>query len=131
MARNSNTWQPGQSGNPGGATSEMKKLTAEVRLIALKACPGIIKRFVDCIEGESLIDKQQFNIMRELLDRGLGKSPQAIELTNDKPYEGLSPENMTTEQLNLAAANQVEGLIASLDEDGKLSVILEKIRAER
>lgn len=66
----------GQSGNPGG----QPKAVAAVKKLALDACPDVIRELVR-ISRESLDERARVAAGKELLDRGLGKASQAVELS--------------------------------------------------
>jgi Family of unknown function (DUF5681) len=74
------TFQPGQSGNPGGRP----KITSELRRLARKHTTAAIKKLADIMEkGES----EQACIMaaNAILDRGWGKPTQPIAGDDDAP----------------------------------------------
>lgn len=66
----------GKSGNPGGRPIEAK----EVKALALAACPDVIRELIR-ISKESSDERSRVAAGKELLDRGLGKAAQAVELT--------------------------------------------------
>lgn len=66
----------GQSGNPGGRPVEAK----EVRALALAACPDAIRELIR-LSQESSDERTRVVANKEILDRGLGKAAQAVELT--------------------------------------------------
>lgn len=70
-------FKPGQSGNPNGRP----KIAAEVKELALQACPGAIKRLIQIVEDDDEDMRVRIIALKELLDRGLGKPSQSVELT--------------------------------------------------
>jgi hypothetical protein len=69
-------FKKGQSGNPGGrAKKAVGDLAAEARLYARLAIDTIVK-----ICAEAKADRDRLAAARELLDRGFGRSVQAIDL---------------------------------------------------
>jgi len=69
-------FQKGQSGNPGGRPRKaIGDLSAEARKYAGLALETIVK-----ICAEAKMDRDRLAAARELLDRGFGRSVQAIDL---------------------------------------------------
>lgn len=68
----------GQSGNPGG----QPKAVAAVKKLALDACPDVIRELVR-ISKESLDERARVAAGKELLDRGLGRASQSVEVTGE------------------------------------------------
>ena len=64
---------PGQSGNPGGKTTEIAWLREEARRLAARSLAAL----ADVLETGS--GSERVRAARELLDRGYGKSVQAVE----------------------------------------------------
>ena len=62
----------GQSGNPGGRPKEV----VEIAELARKSCPAAIARLNDWMAGDN--PTAPVAASNALLDRGLGKPPQAI-----------------------------------------------------
>ena len=65
-------FRKGQSGNPGGRPKEV----AEVRAQARKHGPAAIKKLVELLKSGD--ERVVLGAIKELLDRGYGKSAQAI-----------------------------------------------------
>ena len=65
----------GQSGNPGGRTKEMAWLREEARKLAAKS----LATLADVLDTGT--GSERVSAARELLDRGFGKSVQAVEAT--------------------------------------------------
>jgi hypothetical protein len=69
-------WQPGQSGNPNGRS----KVAAEVRALARQHCPEAIDTLVRLMR-ESDDERVRLSAAESLLDRGVGKPAQAVEVS--------------------------------------------------
>lgn len=70
-------FKPGKSGNPSGISEEVLR----IRAMARKACPKIIERLIE-ISNDPLVPlKEQMMAHQMLLDRGLGKPHQGLEIT--------------------------------------------------
>ncbi len=100
---------PGISGNPGG----QRKITAEARGIFEDFTPTvareITKIFTELCEDEDKDYKLILTYAKEILDRGLGKPKQAVDLVDttseDEEYEFLQEHLLgDVEALRLAAA---------------------------
>ncbi len=65
-------FRKGQSGNPGGRPKEV----AEVRELARKHGPDAIKKLAALLKSKD--ERVVLGAVKELLDRGYGKSAQAI-----------------------------------------------------
>ena len=68
-------WGKGQSGNPGGRPKALK----ELRELAQSHAADVVKRLYEiAMTGDPA---PAVAACKELLDRGFGKSPQALEVT--------------------------------------------------
>ncbi len=70
-----NAWKKGQSGNPGGRPKEV----AEVRELARQYTDEAIQTLVTLMQSAKL-ERTRLAAASELLDRGYGRPPQAIDL---------------------------------------------------
>ncbi len=68
-------WEKGQSGNPGGRPKEV----AEVRELARQYTEEAIQTLVTLMQSAKL-ERTRLAAASELLDRGYGRPPQAIDL---------------------------------------------------
>lgn len=79
------TFKPGQSGNPNGRKpGTPNKITAQIKAVAGKHAIKAIEELARIAQkGES--DAVRVAAARELLDRTIGKSPQAIGGSDELP----------------------------------------------
>lgn len=110
------TWKPGQSGNPGGRPSAVpavaKKILAETRNgeelveILLKAARG---------QHTQLCDEKSIRwAISELLDRCLGRAPQAIEVSTGASALPLPDmRGLSLDELRRLAVGEPEAVPAS------------------
>ena len=68
-------WKKGQSGNPGGRPKEV----AEVRGLARQYTDEAIQTLVTLMQSAKL-ERTRLAAASELLDRGYGRPPQAVDL---------------------------------------------------
>ena len=66
-------WKPGQSGNPSGRP----KVASAVRELARANCPKAMKRLIELVDSED--ERVAFMASKELLDRGYGRVPKAVD----------------------------------------------------
>lgn len=78
MARSSGTFKKGQCGNPKGRPKE----AAEIKALALAQAPAAIKRLTEIMMTGD--DRSASAAAIALLDRGIGKPGQHVEITGDK-----------------------------------------------
>ncbi len=133
---NLSPWQPGQSGNPSGrprgtrdlagyvleATDGGKELVDALVSIARGVMPNVPAQ-----EGsrprkdQQVRPADQLKAIEMLLDRGLGRSPQQLDIAHsvtDRPFANLSDEML---QLLVESARQLEeGSGVVVDEDGQV-----------
>ena len=103
-------WKPGQSGNPGGKTSEQRQLEMATALRASKARAKLVAVLDHAIGGEEgfepnekttkkvlgYVTTENLKLIKDSEDRGLGKPEETlIVLDADKPDELLLEETMT------------------------------------
>jgi transposase-like protein len=82
-------WKPGHSGNPGGRSGSI----ALAKRIASEAAPDMIRRLLDQLErlgdslspGQERARRQEVRVIREILDRGLGKPTTHIASEDGEP----------------------------------------------
>ncbi len=67
----------GKSGNPGGIAKEL----AAIKKIARDACPEALQLLVDMSKDILLPARDRAFAAKEILDRGLGRPGQSVELT--------------------------------------------------
>lgn len=74
-------FQKGKSGNPGGLTSEQVKLRQSIQKLAGKYAPEAIETLRALLNSEE--PNVRVSAANSLLDRAIGKSAQAVELTGE------------------------------------------------
>lgn len=82
-------FKPGQSGNPGGKTSEHRKAEIEAAEIAAKARLGLVRAFANLVDGvatdaerQALIDANALKLLKDSEDRGYGTPQQHVDNTS-------------------------------------------------
>jgi hypothetical protein len=95
---------PGSPKPPGSGRKKgtPNKTTLEIKEMAMAYAPGVIKMFGEMATDMNRPDDIRQRAGRELLDRGIGKAPQALNLGG---HDGgpLNLELLTDEQLSLLA----------------------------
>ena len=133
---NLSPWQPGQSGNPSGrpkgtrdlagyvleATDDGKELVDALLSIVRGVVPNVAAQ-----EGsrprkdQQVRPADQLNAIEMLLDRGVGRSPQQLDIAHsvsDRPFANLSDETL---RLLVEYGQQLEeGSGVVVDEDGQV-----------
>jgi hypothetical protein len=71
-------FKPGQSGNPTGKSKEAAEIEHEVKRLALSACPKALRRLEYWRDSNN--PKASVAACVELLNRGLGKPTQSLEI---------------------------------------------------
>lgn len=71
-------FQPGQSGNPNGRS----KIAAEVRALAQQHCPEAIATLAELMRT-SPDERVRLSAAEAILDRGVGRPIQAVEVTHE------------------------------------------------
>lgn len=74
-------FKKGESGNPGGRP----KVAAEVRELARQHTADAIQTLVSIMTNPKSAPAARVSAATVLLDRGYGKPPQAVELSNETP----------------------------------------------
>ena len=89
-------WKPGQSGNPGGKTSEHRKaeiraaeLAAKVQLDLVEALHNTLARFGEDEAKLVAIKADVLRLLKDAQDRAFGSPKQAIDL--ESPDGTMSP----------------------------------------
>lgn len=80
----------GKSGNPGGLSSNEVKLRQTIRELAGKHAERAIERLAELMEENEEMSVA-ISACKEMLDRSVGKTAQAVELTG-KDGTDLFPE---------------------------------------
>ncbi len=93
-------WKKGQSGNPGGRPKEV----AEVRELSRQYTDEAIQTLVTLMQSAK-VERTRLAAASELLDRGYGRPPQAIDLGG--PIQIVSYE---AEQLSKLSNNELKKL---------------------
>lgn len=82
-------FKPGQSGNPGGKSSEHRKAEIEAAEIAAKARLGLVRAFANLVDGvatdaerQALIDANALKLLKDSEDRGFGTPQQHVDNTS-------------------------------------------------
>lgn len=96
-------FEPGQSGNPGGKPKTLKELKDRIQRRGLDLVDALFE-IVDGLperEGRSVVGPShadRYHCAKELLDRGYGRTLQAVELTGKGggPLEGRDMSDMTS-----------------------------------
>jgi hypothetical protein len=92
-------FKKGESGNPGGRP----KVIAELRALARAQAPDAIKELARlAIKARS--ETARVAAIRELLDRGYGKTAQTLATENEADLSDLTAEQLRTEVLAEFAA---------------------------
>ena len=85
-----NQWKPGQSGNPGGKTSEHRK--AEIRAAELAAIARLhlVESFARLVQGKAsdddrlaLMNSDALKLLKESEDRGFGTPQGKLDLSSE------------------------------------------------
>ena len=90
-------FKKGESGNPGGVSKTAK----EIRELARQNCPHAIRKLIKLLESKD--ERTVIAAAKELMDRGLGKAPQAIV-----GADGEGPVLARIERVIIAAGQEVE-----------------------
>ncbi len=100
-------FKPGQSGNPGGRPQS----SSAIQLLALRYCREAIELLAKMMSDENKkIDPTRVAVIREILDRGVGKPVAAInlDLTLTKRLEEMSPDELLAFRERYAALVSAE-----------------------
>ena len=84
------SWKPGQSGNPGGKTSEHRKAEIRAAEIAAKARLELVEAFANLLTGRAtdkekhaLLDSDALRLLKESEDRGFGQAKSSVDLSSE------------------------------------------------
>jgi hypothetical protein len=113
-----------------GMTSQMAHMINELRQRALSLCPTAFDMIEKHLKGEIMLDKMQFLCIKEILDRGIGKPAQMMEIKHEMKHETTDVTMMSSEQLQLMANNKVFELIMNLHNSGQLSKMVASIEGK-
>lgn len=82
-------WKPGQSGNPGGKTSEHRANEVKAAELAAKARLGLVQAFANLVDGvvtdeerKALINSDALRLLKDSEDRGFGAPTQPVDNTS-------------------------------------------------
>lgn len=82
-------FQPGQSGNPGGKTSEHRKAEIEAAELAAKTRLGLVRAFANLLDGKAtddervqLLNSDALRLLKDSEDRGFGSPTQPVDNTS-------------------------------------------------
>lgn len=110
-------FKPGRSGNPGGRP----KILKDVRKLAQSNCAQAVRVLVKIMNADEVDVKARIAAANAVLDRGVGKPTQALELSGKDggPIKTLSHPGtldelraqalMLVEELGLVAPNAPQG----------------------
>lgn len=115
-------FKPGQSGNPLGHSAEAAALIKNARIKALRLSDKLIDELSEILRNTD-DPRLKRDIINDLLNRGLGRPPQYLEMTVD---ESSPPALMTNEELAEKCAKTEEAYFEALYKSGKLKKLLEK-----
>lgn len=75
-------FQPGQSGNPGGITSEQRRLMMENAEMALRIRHSLLKAKCDQLDQNLMLplDNETLTLVKSSEDRGFGQPQQHVEV---------------------------------------------------
>ena len=83
-------WQPGQSGNPGGKTSEHRKaeiraaeIAAKVQLDLVEALHNTLKAAQDDAPKLAAIKADVLKLLKDSQDRGYGAPKSSVDLSSE------------------------------------------------
>lgn len=80
-------WKPGQSGNPGGRTSEQRRLEMENAEAATRIRNRMLRSLeaklaeCDTVQALEQVKSEILKLLKDAEDRGLGTPRQAVDMT--------------------------------------------------
>ena len=82
-------WQPGQSGNPGGKTSEHRANEVKAAEIAARARLGLVEAFANLLDGKATVSQKELllkidalRLLKDSEDRGFGTPVHQVDNTS-------------------------------------------------
>lgn len=105
------------------------KMSEEAREVAARASKRVMEIVEQAAYKNIEIDRSQAWAINQILDRGMGRPNQALEIKMSDGSDDIDPTNMTTEQLNLLVRGKGIEFIASLYKSGKLQEIVGRLEA--
>lgn len=121
-------FQKGSSGNPQGRSSQEVHFANRARLRAAEKAPEIIEELIKIAMDQEVKHSIRLAAMDKVLDRGLGRPLQFLNLTED---DTVSASNMSNEQLNYYVARNSKAFLKSLYETGQLSKFIQEFDEEK
>ena len=118
-------FQRGQSGNPHGITSEQKKIAMDFRYKCASIAINKLPLIIEIMDNPDTPPNVRLAAWNAIADRGLGKAVQAIQVDNIS--DTTLPSMMTKEQLDSFVMGDLVATLTSMNKDGKLPEILNKI----
>ena len=133
---NLSPWQPGQSGNPSGrpkgtrdlagyvleTTDGGKELVDALVSIARGVMPNVaVQEGARPRKDQQVRPADQLKAIEMLLDRGIGRSPQQLDIAHsvsDRPLEHLSDETLRLPVENARQLKEGSGVV--IDGDGQV-----------
>lgn len=103
-------WKKGQSGNPGGKTSEQRKnevrnaeLATAIRMRLLEALHQTLEQELDNAATLERIQSDVLKLIKDSEDRGLGAPKASVDLTSEdgsmSPKPAIDVSKLSTETL--------------------------------
>lgn len=107
-------FKPGQSGNPGGKTSEHRKAEIEAAELAAKARLGLVQAFANLVNGSAsdddrlaLLNSDALRLLKDSEDRGFGAPKASVDLSSDDG--SMSPASASDAVLAALARKHATG----------------------
>lgn len=115
----------GQSGNPGGLTSEHARMAKEFRYKCAREADKRLPVILEIIDNPETPPHVRSTTLFALMDRGYGKAVQHLLIDEDK--DSKRPEMMTKAELDSYLAGDAMATFKSMVQRGE-PVLLETIR---
>lgn len=120
------TIQQGQVCNPKG-TNQYTGIQNVFKNLCKRDVYKLYGLLMDIVENQDTNVNARVNGIKFMLESGFGKAAQSIEVSTS---QGKTPDQLTTQQLKLAAEGETEALVLDLIMSGKLAEIQERFREE-